>query len=54
MSTITELDPRRLALTNAVARVPLDLDAQRVMVEGDPADAVGSLTARITQILQED
>jgi hypothetical protein len=44
MSTITELNPRLPAH---------GLPAERVTVEGDPADAVRSLTARITQILQE-
>jgi hypothetical protein len=73
MSTITELNPRLLALTEAGVSVWLDqirrsmveggdletlrargLPAERVTMEGDPADAVRSLTARITQILQED
>ena len=41
MSTITELNPRLVA-------------AERVEVEGDPAEAVRGLTARITAILQEN
>jgi hypothetical protein len=62
MSTITELNPRLLAFgTLIAAQAAGDLEtlrwrglpAERVEVGGDPADAVRSLTARITRILQE-
>jgi hypothetical protein len=77
MSTITELNPRLLALGEAGVSVWLEqirhsmieggeqasgdletlrahaLPAERVELEGDPADAVRSLTARITEIPQE-
>jgi hypothetical protein len=58
MSTVTELNPRLAAVTEAGVSAWREtlrshgLAAERVELEGDPAAAVRTLTARITAILE--